>query len=281
MPGCQYARMPVIPRDTMTPHLMGKADLHIHTSHGDGLDSIEAIFDHVESQTDLDVIAITEHDHLETALAAREVWARGNYRFAVAPGVEVTTLEGHVIALFVEDPIPSLRPVEETIEAVRRQGGVCFVPHPMSWLTRSIGPGTMARVVAAGLSFDAIELASGSPPARVAHTKARRLNDNLYHLPAVGASDAHFRQAIGAGYTRFSGTTAAQLRTAFNTGALRAEHRPYPSLREAGLLRTLSLPLAGLSATPKRLGWRRTAWSFVSRYGSGSSVKRQDSGAAG
>jgi predicted metal-dependent phosphoesterase TrpH len=251
----------------MTPHLMGKADLHIHTSHGDGLDSIEAIFEHVETRTDLDVIAITEHDHLETALAAREVWARGHYRFDLIPGVEVTTLEGHVIALYVEDPIPSLRPVEETIEAVRRQGGVCFVPHPMSWLTRSIGPGTMARVAAADLRFDAIELASGSPPARVAHAKARRLNAERYPLPEVGASDAHFRQAIGAGYTRFTGHTAADLRNAFSTGALTAKHKPYPSFREAGLLRTLSLPLVGLSATPKRLGWRRTAWSFVSRYG--------------
>jgi len=260
------ARMPIAAGDTMTPHLMGKADLHIHTSHGDGLDSIEAIFDHVEARTDLDVIAITEHDHLETALAAREAWARGSYRFDLVPGVEVTTLEGHVIALFVEEPIPSLRPVEETIEAVRRQGGICFVPHPMSWLTRSIGPGTMARVAAAGLSFDAIELASGSPPARIAQAKARCLNDALYHLPAVGASDAHFRQAIGAGYTRFEGTTADGLRTAFDTRALHAEYKPYPSLREAGLVRTLSLPFVGLSATPKRLGWRRTAWSFVSRY---------------
>ena len=153
--------MPIAAGDTMTPHLMGKADLHIHTSHGDGLDSIEAIFDHVETRTDLDVIAITEHDHLETALVAREAWARDNYRFGLIPGVEVTTLEGHIIALFVEEPIPSLRPVEETIEAVHRQDGICFVPHPMSWLTRSIGPGTMARVAAAGLSFDAIELASG------------------------------------------------------------------------------------------------------------------------
>jgi predicted metal-dependent phosphoesterase TrpH len=267
--------------DTMTPHLMGNADLHIHTSHGDGLDSIEAIFNHVETHTDLDVIAITEHDHLETALAAREVWARGNYRFDLVPGVELTTLEGHVIALFVEEPIRSLRPVEETIEAVHRQDGVCFVPHPMSWLTRSIGSGTMDRVATAGLSFDAIELASGSPPARVAQTKARRLNDALYRLPAVGASDAHFRQAIGAGYTRFEGKTAADLRAAFTTGALHAEHKPYPSLREAGLLRTLTLPLAGLSATPKRLGWRRTAWSFVSRYAAAGRVKRQDSGAIG
>ncbi|HEU0075114.1 MAG TPA: phosphotransferase, partial [Dehalococcoidia bacterium] len=77
---------------------MGKADLHIHTSHGDGLDSVERIFEHVEAHTALDVIAITEHDSLETALNAREAWARRGYGFDFVPGVEVTTLEGHVVA---------------------------------------------------------------------------------------------------------------------------------------------------------------------------------------
>ena len=245
---------------------MGKADLHIHTNQGDGLDSLESILDHVAAETDLDVIAITEHDSLEVALNGREVWARRGYAFDFVPGVEVTTLEGHVIALYVEDPIPSLRRVEETIEAVHRQGGVCFVPHPMSWLTRSIGPGTMERVAQAGLHFDAMELASGSPPAKVALAKARKLNHQHYRLPSVGASDAHFRQAIGSGYTRFEGTSAANLRSAFASGAVSGKQRDYPSLREAGLLRTLSLPIAGLRATPKQLGWRRTAWSFVSRY---------------
>jgi predicted metal-dependent phosphoesterase TrpH len=168
--------------------------------------------------------------------------------------------------LCLEEPVQSLRRVEETIEAVHRQGGVCFVPHPMSWLTRSIGPGTMARVEAAGLSFDAMELASGSPPAKVSLNKARRLNREQYHRPALGASDAHFRQAIGCGYTEFKGSTAADLRDAFATGTLTAHHRSYPRLQETGLLRTLSLPIAGLRATPKQLGWRRTAWSFVSRY---------------
>jgi len=245
---------------------MGKADLHIHTSHGDGLDSVERIFEHVEAHTALDVIAITEHDSLESALNAREAWARRGYGFDFVPGVEVTTLEGHVVALYVEKPLPSLRRVEETIEAVRRQGGVCFVPHPMSWLTRSIGPGTFKRVAQAGLGFDAIELASASPTARLYLDKARRLNDETYRLPSVGASDAHFVEAIGSAHTQFAGRTAADLCVAFAKSALEGHTGGFPRLREVGLRRALSIPVAGLAATPRRLGWRRTAWSFVSRY---------------
>jgi predicted metal-dependent phosphoesterase TrpH len=239
---------------------MGSADLHIHTDAGDGLDSAQRILDHVETQTDLDVVAITEHDSLEVALRAREAWARGRYRFDFVPGVEVTTLEGHLIALYLERPIPSLRRVEETIDAVHAQGGVCFVPHPMSWLTRSIGPGTFARLWDAegGPRFDAIDLASGSPAAKVSAGKARRLNDARYKLPVVGASDAHYVAAIGAGRTE-------DLRTAFANSSVSGERRPYPSIRKSGL-HTLALPLVGLRATPRQLGWRRTAWSFVSRY---------------
>jgi predicted metal-dependent phosphoesterase TrpH len=247
---------------------MGKADLHIHTNAGDGLDSVERIFEHAASRTDLDVVAITEHDSLEVALQARETWARRGFGFDFVPGVEVTTLEGHVVALYVEEPIPSLRRVEETIEAVRRQDGVCFVPHPMSWLTRSIGPGGFKRVAAAGLAFDAIELASASPGSRLYLDKARRLNQETYALPGVGASDAHFVQAIGSAYTRFDGSSAADLRRAFSEGSTEGHTGRFPSLRDVGFRRALSVPIAGLRATPKQLGWRRTAWSFVSRYGS-------------
>jgi predicted metal-dependent phosphoesterase TrpH len=249
----------------MTP-FMGKADIHIHTIQGDGIDSIEAILEHVETRTDLDVIAITEHDCLEVALEARELWANDRFRFDLVPGAEVTTLDGHVIALYIEEPVPSLRRAEETIDAIHRQGGVCFVPHPMSWFTRSIGRSTFERVQSAGLRFDALELATGSPPSKVALGKARRFNLERYGLPGVGASDAHFRQAIACGYTLFEGRSANDLRRSFSSGSLAAREECYPSLREIGLTRTLRLPLRGLAATPRRLGWRRTAWSFISRY---------------
>ncbi|HEY4685206.1 MAG TPA: PHP-associated domain-containing protein [Dehalococcoidia bacterium] len=248
---------------------MGRADLHIHTREGDGLDSVQAIFDHVEAETDLDVIAITEHDHLETALRAREAWARGRYRFDFVPGVEITTLEGHVVALYLQEPVASLRRVEETIEAVRRQGGVCFAPHPTSWLTRSIGAGTFGRLLARrgeGLWFDGIELASASPAGRFYIDRARRLNDESWALPVVGASDAHFVEAIGSAYTQFDGSSAADLRSAFAGGAVSGQRRRFPSLRRVGPGRLLGVAVAGLGATPRRLGWRRTAWSFVSRY---------------
>ena len=245
---------------------MGRADLHIHTTFGDGLDSVEAILDHVEAATDLDVIAITEHDRLEVALRARETWARRGYPYDFVPGVEITTLEGHIVALYLEEPVASLQRVEATIEAVHAQGGVCFVPHPLSRLTRSVGVKTLERLDAHGIRPDGLELATASPTARFYVGRAARLNRERYDLPTVGASDAHFREAIGTGFTTFEGTSAADLRAAFAAGAISGGQHRFPKLRDVGILRALCVPLAGLRATPKQLGWKRTAWSFVSRY---------------
>ena len=51
---------------------MGTADLYLHTALGDGLPELPEILAHVEEQTDLDVIAVTEHDQIDAAPLA--VW---------------------------------------------------------------------------------------------------------------------------------------------------------------------------------------------------------------
>ena len=137
---------------------MGKADLHIHTSFSDGMGSAREMLDRVESRTDLDVVAITDHDSIAGAMAAREVWARGNYRFDFVAGVEVTTIEGHMLALFVEEPVPNLVRIEVAIEAVRKQGGICVAAHPMNPLTRSLGEKELRRLARReeGTRLDAI-----------------------------------------------------------------------------------------------------------------------------
>jgi predicted metal-dependent phosphoesterase TrpH len=252
----------------MTASHHGNADLHIHTRDGDGLDSLQTILDHVEHNTDLDVIAITEHDNLLTSFKARELWSRAGFRFELVTGEEVTTLDGHLVALFLERPVPSLKRIEETIDAVHSQGGVCFVPHPGSRLTRSVSHAVIRRLHAQkerGTWLDGLEAANAAPTGRFYLSAALRLAAEL-ELPTIGASDAHFRQVIGSAYTSFAGRSAGDLRDSLASGEVVAHQRRYPGLREIGLLRAASVPFFGLRATPKALGWRRTTWSFISRY---------------
>jgi predicted metal-dependent phosphoesterase TrpH len=248
---------------------MGRADLHVHTTAGDGLDDVTGIFDWVERHATLDVLAITEHDDLSIALRAREEWARSGRRFDFVPGVEVTTLEGHLLALFVDRQIPSFQRVEETIDRVHDQGGLCVVPHPLNWLTRSMGPATLARCSTGngrGPSFDAIELATTSPASRCFLPRARAENIRRYHLPGVGASDAHFASAVGTAWTEFPGCTAGELKGAIMEGRVSGVAGKFPSLRSVGFVRAAALPFTGLRATPRKMGWRCTVWSFISRY---------------
>lgn len=246
---------------------MGKADLHVHTAQGDGMAEIPELLDYVEEHTDLSVLAITEHDDLRPALAARDAWARGRYRFELVVGEEITTIEGHVIALYLDAPVPSLKRLRPTLEAVHRQGALCIIPHPMSWLTRSIGERSIERVLrggSQGVSFDGMEVAS-SPAGRVTASKARRLNRERYHLAEVGGSDAHFLPAIGARYTTFDGSTADDLRRAILARTTAGQTNPYPSIRQIGIVPFLHQQWRGFRVTPRKMGWLPTIASFVRR----------------
>ena len=246
----------------------GKADLHIHTASGDGMASPRQVLDYVEAETDLDVLAITDHDDLRGALEAREVCARGRYRFQVITGMEVTAIEGHIIALWVEEPLPSLRPVEEVLEAVHRQGGLAVAAHPLSWLTRSLGQKTLDRLVASsrnGVYLDAMETANQAPGSRVGLRKAAALNRERYHLAEVGGSDAHFLKAIGSAYTEFPGHSADDLRRSILEQSCHGMNGRHPSILEIGPLQVLRQTWRGLLVTPRTMGWGATAGSFFKR----------------
>ncbi len=101
----------------------GKADLHMHSTYSDGSATIEQILEHVQSQTDLDVIAITDHDVIEGSLRARDLWTQGSYRFDFIVGEEVSTAEGHLLGLFVEKRIPPGLSMERSIDLIHEQGG--------------------------------------------------------------------------------------------------------------------------------------------------------------
>jgi predicted metal-dependent phosphoesterase TrpH len=240
---------------------MAKADLHIHTSQSDGMADPLELLDYVQEHSDLDIIGIVDHDDIRGALAAREVWAKGRYRFQLVTGIEVTAQEGHILALWVDEPVSSLVPLADVIQAIRRQGGVCVVPHPLSWLTRSIGARTLERH--ADL-LDGVEIACCSPAARVSVRRASSLSRGL-GLAELGGSDAHFLQSVGSAYTEFDGETPDDLRHAINSRTTRAAYGPPVAWHTIGVRQFVHQTWRGISATPRAMGWGPTAASFVRR----------------
>ncbi len=250
---------------------MGTADLHIHTRHGDGMATVAELLDHVERTTSLDVIAVTEHDTLRASDEARELHARRAYRFELVTGMEVTTLDGHLLALYVDEPVASFQRMEPTLEAIHKQGGIAIVPHPLSWLTRSVKAAVLDRVSAArrtdGVYFDAIEEYNMSPAGRVTSARARALNRERFHLAAVGCSDAHFLAAVGSARTVFEGRTAADLRAAIEATATSGEAGRAPRMSELGYRNIALQSWRGMMATPRNMGWVPTIRSFIVSHG--------------
>src|SRR3989304_6480573 len=108
----------------------GRADMHLHTLYSDGTMGVGDLLDHVERNTTLDLVAITDHERIDGALRAREIVEAGDYHFEVVIGEESTTRRGHILGLFLTTRIPALRPLEETIERIHAPGGIAAAAHP-------------------------------------------------------------------------------------------------------------------------------------------------------
>jgi hypothetical protein len=225
----------------------GRADLHVETRAGDGEAEPRAILDRVERRDDLDVLAIADRDRLDGALEARELHAAGEYHFELVPGLQVTTADGPLLALWVDVPIAAGAPLEETVTAVHAAGGIAVVPHPFARFVRSISRRALERALQSAdpaARPDAIQLTSGSARAEAGARRALELNASRYHLGEVGASGATFPERVATAYTLFPGTLrpgrrAAELRAAIENGTARAA--------------------AGSRLPIRRLGWRRVA----------------------
>lgn len=252
---------------------LGKADLHIHTAHGDGLDSPEAIVDWAETRTDLDLIAITDHDEVAAGLVARDYALRRGYRVQVVPGVEITTRGGHLLALDVEQTFRMLRPLEESVDAVRAAGGICIAPHPYSWLTTSIGERGLRRLMPAGVEgkLAGIEVWNPSLAGKVCHERTKVTNLQRWQLAEVGGSDAHAVDFIGSAFTTFPGRTWDDFKGALTARTTRAYGRFWSAaeVRPIAIKQTARAWFVSPVVKIRRTIERRTATPLATTAGPG------------
>ena len=195
---------------------LGRADLHIHSLASDGTASVPDILAAVEMQTDLDVIAITDHDRIDAALVARAMAADRGLRAEVVVGEEVTTLGGHLLALFVERRIRPLRSLRATIAEIHDQGGLAIPAHPLVPYPLCAQGFVLRRLLDdpdPNVRPDGLETFNPTTLGRPWHGRVVRFAET-YDLARVGNSDAHALEAIGSGWTTFPGRSAGDLRAA-------------------------------------------------------------------
>lgn len=219
---------------------LGRADLHIHTLASDGTAGVVDILDHVERNTELDVIAITDHERIDGALRAAELHAAGDYAFDLVVGEEITTRRGHVLALFITERLPALRPLEETLRAIHALGGLAIAAHPLAPIPLSVGTRSLRGVrdhLHDDVAFDALELFNPSTAGRTRHGARMALNERELGLPGVGNSDAHVLEGVGSGFTTFPGHTADDYRAAVLAGDVTAEGAHWSSVHNLDVYR--------------------------------------------
>ena len=173
------------------------ADLHLHTSwsHDCSID-VDELIDHAEAQG-LGAIAVTDHNVLGGALEAVER-ARGR-RLVVIPGEEVKTAEqGEVIGLFLRDEIPRGMSFEETVAAIRAQGGLVYLPHPFDRMHAIPKPETLHRHLA---EIDVFEVYNARLLFEAYNDEALRFA-RKYNLTPGAGSDAHVLAGVGTGAMR-------------------------------------------------------------------------------
>jgi predicted metal-dependent phosphoesterase TrpH len=212
----------------------GRADLHMHTTASDGWPTPQELVDHAARRASLSVIAVTDHDTIEGALRAREHAAKRS-RLHVIVGEEVSSRDGHIVALYLERRIRPGISAAATIDAIHDQGGLAIAVHPF-WRTERVARNGRVHGVgwlAAELDFDAIEVENATPGFYVFNQLAHRLNLGL-GAAELGSSDAHILDAVGRAYTEFPGRTPEALRTAIESGNTAARRQRY---RAVGLMR--------------------------------------------
>jgi predicted metal-dependent phosphoesterase TrpH len=162
------------------------------------------------------VIAITDHERIDAALAARALAEDHGLHVEVIVGEEITTRGGHLLGLYLSRPVPALRSLRESVARIHDQGGIAIPAHPLVPYPLC-AQGRPLRALAADpdprFRPDGIESFNPTVLGRARHRQAVAFTAEL-GLAAIGSSDAHAAAAIGQGWTTFPGRSAEHLRAA-------------------------------------------------------------------
>jgi predicted metal-dependent phosphoesterase TrpH len=177
-----------------------RIDPHVHSDASyDGTDSVELILEQA-AEIGLDAVVVTDHDEISESLRAAELAPL--YGLVGIPGVEVSTSEGHLLALGVEEMPPTRRPLAETVEWVRDAGGVAIVPHPFQRSRHGV-PKRIFAALDDGERPDALEVYNSWLFTGYKNLRAKRFA-TAHDYPGVAGSDAHTVPFVGRAYTEIS-----------------------------------------------------------------------------
>lgn len=147
-------------------------------------------------------LAITDHDRIDAALAARDSAPAG---LEIIVGQEVRTNAGDLIALFINHPIPPGLAPSEVAQRVREQGGAVGLAHPFDRFRAGAGRrGWEDELERLTPLLDYVEIWNARLMVGNGNQRAAEFAQ-ASGLPGVAVSDAHTLMEIGVAYTVLDG----------------------------------------------------------------------------
>ena len=176
----------------MLINMMLKVDMHVHTScSSDSLIDVDDLLETCD-RSGIDCVAVTDHDTADCALKLHE---REPSRIIV--GEEIHTTDGEITGLFLKETIPPQLSLIETVERIKQQGGLVYLPHPFDRMRGSV----LQQSAMDGIwrEIDIIEAFNSRSVLRWSNRRAASFAKKRSIIAGAG-SDAHARYEVGNAY---------------------------------------------------------------------------------
>jgi len=199
-----------------------RIDLHVHTHYSeDGKTTLEEVVQRARKKG-LHGVAIADHD---TVHGARRLLKQKD--LLIIPGIEVSSLHGHILGLNITEPVRPRLGITETVDRIRQLGGIAVIAHPSVVIKTGFG----SKITSAS-NIDAVEVINSSAfPFFLSTYLGRRLAHRL-GLPEIAGSDAHFPEEIGSAYTVVdAGSNRNDVVEAIRKGKTQLFGKPIPWIR--------------------------------------------------
>jgi hypothetical protein len=158
----------------------------------DGRTTMEQLIE-TAKERGIGCIAVTDHNEFKAFDLLKD-----NKDVIIIPAEEVSSTEGHIIALGIDRQIPKGHSIEDTVRMIHEAGGYAFAAHPYRWWS-GLGEKNTRNPV-----FDGVE-ARNSRSVPSANRKSEKLAAEI-GKPITAGSDAHIPKHIGLGYVEIPDT---------------------------------------------------------------------------
>jgi predicted metal-dependent phosphoesterase TrpH len=177
------------------------ADLHMHSEHSwDCTTPIDELLGAAVA-AGLGALAVTDHNTIAGGLEARARAVERGLPLQVVVGSEIkTAADGEVIGLFLHDDVPRGLTFAETLERIRAQGGLVYVPHPFDHFHTTPARALLHEHAGA---IDVLETANARLWLERDNRAAERFASE-HGLRRGAGSDAHVPAGIGTGALRLA-----------------------------------------------------------------------------